>query len=1015
MKYSTFIGSSWVERTLHAESIPHLFHWDLAYLWILEREHLKPEVWQERVRAWRYLVALLLAGKLKTQDEPIRIPFIQYTQPYGVNKVTWALLGNERVGVLSPTVLVRPLPDFQPAELERWEQTDRHPEQENPALLKHFVKLAVDRLRRGNSSESYPSRLARILEYTFQPVLMDHPPGEAPPFSIPVLTKLVWSQIPAQPCVQYMNILLPGNGRENITRTYLPVCKNCRQYLTQDQAADGHSPAQDDFTITCEGCRYSNPLRLSDFLIWIRNREVVIWDHLSALQVPQKGLPPKPKVERDEIVFEWAEAQLAGEQRKRFLKLKFPKKEIQQHRIEEIFFDKILVPGDMPFAGLPVRPEWLDALENSQAIKPDVQTAAAPNETQTRISRIVYSQMHIHGWPVPIERVFPFESLRLKPKLAIGVYPNPQMMPEQWKWYRAFLHGPDRHEYEIQIDKGERLLPWVCETTKGCPERLSVIGKEEHSRKAGATYCLETVNRPNTTPLISNIYMGIDFGTTNTTIYFQGEDQINQEPAHEKHGLKPADVASVVKWFARSDQADDSSGIGDFLPGTKYGSDRRDPYIIPSALWEIEDRYLIRWTSDEPIGGSQAKAGFKWDNQPGDKLYLRFAFLKELLHLAVPLIIAKTRPRPDVHFHLGFAFPLTFDFTARKSMRDLVDSVGHELTAATQLRFDSYYTDESRASVKAFGWIGQQDAVLVADLGGGTMDLALFIGDNMPQIGSIKFAGEQFIRSYANRRHDDEAGREKFYWEIRDLIFSGKCHMTHGEDPNAERSLDRFCSLAFEFLRTMIAAYRQSNPNKKVSLVLVGNGWHLAEAFNRDTQSLGPEIVFNRHYEGLINLLGEGNIEFYNKEGGVLRRFPSSKHLVVSGALKNARERAVFPGQWEGSKLPSGRAVEFETDRGTVKIEWHNLVGDLIIIQGYSVEELLATEIKLQKDEMPILKHPWRDHLLKALGAADESQIPYLHEPLLKQYLFGGIHGTSLSFRRGPLQIILEEHWINLL
>src|ERR1043166_3334946 len=113
-KYSDIVNTSWVDMTLYAESIPHLLHWDLAYLWILEKDHLKPESWEEKIEAWRYLVGLFIVGELEAEEEPIHTPFLAHTQPYGINKVFWVSLRGtkQRVGVLSPTVLVRTLTGF---------------------------------------------------------------------------------------------------------------------------------------------------------------------------------------------------------------------------------------------------------------------------------------------------------------------------------------------------------------------------------------------------------------------------------------------------------------------------------------------------------------------------------------------------------------------------------------------------------------------------------------------------------------------------------------------------------------------------------------------------------------------------------------------------------------------------------------------------------------------------------------------------------------------------------------
>src|SRR5262245_18056955 len=163
------------DATVYAESIPHLLHWDMAYFWVLEREaHLRPAEWGDHIKAWRYLVALMLTNQLDIEPEEIEAPFLSLTKSYGINEVLWLKLKHEGecVGVLSPTVLARPLPDYNRGDLHRWEQKLPHPEQHKRDVLAHFVKLAIqhlDRLQQGGMSGSpIVLKLARILEREFQ-------------------------------------------------------------------------------------------------------------------------------------------------------------------------------------------------------------------------------------------------------------------------------------------------------------------------------------------------------------------------------------------------------------------------------------------------------------------------------------------------------------------------------------------------------------------------------------------------------------------------------------------------------------------------------------------------------------------------------------------------------------------------------------------------------------------------------------------------------------------------------
>src|SRR5205823_3945607 len=129
-KFEEIVDKPWVQMTLFAESIPHLLHWDLAYLWILEKpQAVRPDKWKERIEAWKYLLAMLMMDRLRRTQVSIEEPLSDYTRPFGIDSLCWLELegsGNP-VGVLSPVVLVRPLPDYKRTNLDTWKQIAEDP------------------------------------------------------------------------------------------------------------------------------------------------------------------------------------------------------------------------------------------------------------------------------------------------------------------------------------------------------------------------------------------------------------------------------------------------------------------------------------------------------------------------------------------------------------------------------------------------------------------------------------------------------------------------------------------------------------------------------------------------------------------------------------------------------------------------------------------------------------------------------------------------------------------------
>ena len=112
------MATNWQGVKLLAESVPHLLHWDLAYLWVLELPAAeRPGTWRKRVEAWKRLLCLFLLGRLELRTERLDRPLLDFTRPFGIDSITELLHGGRVVGVSSNVVIVRPLPNFEDEDL----------------------------------------------------------------------------------------------------------------------------------------------------------------------------------------------------------------------------------------------------------------------------------------------------------------------------------------------------------------------------------------------------------------------------------------------------------------------------------------------------------------------------------------------------------------------------------------------------------------------------------------------------------------------------------------------------------------------------------------------------------------------------------------------------------------------------------------------------------------------------------------------------------------------------------
>ena len=1011
-KYEDIMEGPWINTTLYPESIPHLFHYDLAYLWVLEKQNdQRPSIWEERIDGWRCLIELLLIGELEVIEEPIREPLLKYTRPLGITSVFWVALRNsaEKIGVLSPTVLVRPLPDFKTDDLRGWKQELRG--KSRPDEFRYFVHLAVEYLQQGQVEGSFRDKIATILENEFTPGPLSVPPSgtSSSSLQVPILTKLTWSHKPGESSsIETIELLVRGAG--NGRKVYVPRCRECSYLLTKPSSSLPIEVQTDRFQVMCENPSggHLNEEPLSDFLIWLRNEaQVVVWDRQGILEIPVNGLPPEPVIQGVQVEFEWNGAQLGGEREKRFLKLQFPRKELLKQRIDTILYKKIIVPGKFEgFSGLPIRPEWLDAVGNPDQIE------IRPDPAN---SKVTFSNLEVKGWPVAISRSFSGRSLlQHEADLAVGIYPNPQFVPDKWQWYRLLLHGSTRQKFYIDAGWAREILPGLKETTVGLNKCFSVRSSGESD--VGVTYWIRAEHKRFSSDISAAINLGIDFGTTNTIVYYlppgKEIDDVLNRPTD--FSLSPSKSVEWVQWLAEIEGDKSHETIGNFLPGPEYLKDRLDPHIIPSALWKFDDKYLIRWDATKPTAGAKEMDGFKWDDRGIDNSTLRFAFMEELLFLALPSILQSAVDSGAITtwnliFNLGFAFPLSFGDEARKKMIALQTRMRSDLAELTGFNFDLHSINESSACQILLGSPNSTDAFLVADMGGGTIDIALFTADSTEaeQIGSIRFAGETYLKVLTEKRSID-------YWEIRDLISRGKCHHHYGGDQMAQRILRKFIGIAFEFLRTMIEAYRIQRADQTIHLVLAGNGWHLVEAFSRETQSRSPRQVFGDYYQHVVKLLGDQKIKPHPA-----LNLASNKHLVAIGALKHAERRRgdeLNSSDPIVTQLPAGRGLKFGSLNDHPKeIKWSDLIGHELPFEITTSVALRKLDLHVYFEEMPPMPQQWKNYIYDVFNVTDENQIPRPNELRLNEHIRTAIEGDPPKLTKGPLQITVEHFWVDWL
>ncbi|MBI1789879.1 MAG: hypothetical protein HYR60_20305, partial [Acidobacteria bacterium] len=372
------IPVSWKPLTLYPSSIPHLLHWDLAYLWILLQDAVyQPDSWAKQIEMWRRLLALFLAGRLIVEEDAIPLPMIKFTAPYGVRKAQRLVLpqGEERItiGVISPVVIVRPLPDLQ-MELKEFPE-DRTRVRE---VLSHLVDSLENLLGTGGgTNRPVQSELRKLLVRERDSIVA----AAAEPYALRPVTCSVLRAVDfhrgtehAQgEVVDRLDVYVVDRG-EPTERRYVPRCAVCSDLLTR-RAADPVLPVTSDhIDIPCP-MGHQNLIPLEKLFIWRRTRlndrpDYVVWQDRRGdftAPTPEPEWPPQPSQPQagtTDIGFEWNPGALSGESQRRTLRLRFEDGIPTFRRVaKHLFYEQLLIPcGDaINFQGMAVRFDWRDS------------------------------------------------------------------------------------------------------------------------------------------------------------------------------------------------------------------------------------------------------------------------------------------------------------------------------------------------------------------------------------------------------------------------------------------------------------------------------------------------------------------------------------------------------------------------------------------------------------------------------------------------------------------------------
>lgn len=1024
------VSGPWTSLKLFPESVPHLLHWDLAYLWLLQRApSMRPAEWSERCDSWRRLLAHFLLNDLDVERTPISEPFLRFTEPYGIREVAKLFYKGTLVGVLSPVVIVRPLPDAEPALPELPDiPAERAPELQ---YVLEVLQRQLSELTNVDGERPLQRDLLGVIQNIAASIrvpegvrsnvrweLRHEPAG--------FLRRLSFDPDQDEHEMDASDISI-STGRQ--IRLYVPLCRQCGRSLAQEAVPvttiDVDGPV---IELTCPN-QHANQLRLESLFIWVRGGEgtrtptTICWtdreENFHTLESPATTeFPPLGSNTGTNVTFQWDGAQMPnGDSHRVWLRLRFPNEVKALSVFRDAFYPKLLVPGHKgaDFKGLPVRHVWSGAW-------------VSHSRMEVKESAIWYHGVQIAGLPFRFSHLCVPGRTDLQPQLAGAIYPK--RMHSGWHLYRVMALGPSGRECRVVTSDGRALLPHVVETP-GWPAIVSIEKDAQQGEFSGATW--KTSEDTGLRQQVGNprLCLGVDFGTTNTVIYFQ-ERNPGLLVHSRDNGVSVRDFPKLVHWLDATPSGDLARGW--FLP--QDPKPKQDEHLMPSALWRTGSSgpCFVRWNPEPPVPGCTMERAFKWDSDIVSQRVLREAYLKELLFYSLPVILERLHARGTAPaLDIGFAYPLAFDYAKRKDFSEMIQSLCDWLRESGGFESIPYTVNESLASVRAHGAFNPDDLFLVADMGGRTLDVALFSYRSNPmqqtdpqymhQIGSVEFGGELFLKSAAHQNAGSAHDEEQAYWILRDSIADGMATSLN-QDGRIRALLDRFQPMALEFVRVLLAAFRDTHPaaatnarieagdkdnwvlheggTKSIRVLFVGNGWRLRElmAGGRD-----PANIFREYFANVLRTFGMEQVELGET---AVQGITNSKHWVACGALYTAKDPPPLDRRQSESltRLPAG--ITFDVGGGAVK--WSTLLGD----GGWACPSpaAVATQsIHFERNSGPELSPGWAA-LMQDCFPPGVDRLPT--DGILRQALITCFDNPP-RFRKGPLTITLESYWTHLL
>jgi hypothetical protein len=541
----------------------------------------------------------------------------------------------------------------------------------------------------------------------------------------------------------------------------------------------------------------------------------------------------------------------------------------------------------------------------------------------------------------------------------------------------------DHKDILVPLADGNLTGPFRYEMVKGRPRLLSLSKPDGTCGGQFALLGPASGNPPHHDPN-KPIAVAIDFGTARSAfgVYGHAGPPRSVLPTDNPSDEEPALDTNLVHlgYVAMRAQLSLHTAGTVWVPtrGARavaeadLGTNRTFVGILPSLLYLREEGrvnvpfvdYTIpvgHQVSDSESSKKRLKVDLKWRADEVGRLY-RKAYLHALLLLTVAHAL---RHNPRDSYQVRFSFPLAFSKREVEQLRDCFDDAAKLVSESTGVLLEvaAGGLDESSCAKTACGAEFPNHNVLTADLGGGTLDLALWVEPEdaiMPRLlacDSVVFGADVLTDCWINLQLSTSLVGltdhifQRGWRETVEGALNNQAHRRGAE--KAIKVFDRYFDAVIEYIARFLAGTMLREKNSRgdttmlertTTVVLLGSGWRGYEACEEYGRDLG------RFQQKLREKLTERVTELTGKAAGKAVRIEVYKRVLETGNEKAAVVVGLLkhPANSEPSAImaPNGLEECDETSNGIQTTEWWKFAGP-------NGDELLKSGRPKHKPEFP--------------------------------------------------------------